>query len=81
MALSFSLPFVLLFTITVGPFHTIIFKGHLFCSMCSWAWQWANDTLTSHIKITGCMIVNNYWVKGEESKHAPFQETDTEDIS
>lgn len=27
------------------------------------------------------MIINNYWVKGEESKQASFQETNTEDIS
>lgn len=48
--LSFSPLFALPFTITMGPFQTIIFKGHLFHSMCSWAWQWVNDTRASHIQ-------------------------------
>lgn len=33
--LSFSLLFVLLIPITMGPVQTIIFKGHLFCSISS----------------------------------------------
>lgn len=73
--------FVLLFNITTGPFQTIIFKGHLFCSICSRAWQWVNDTWTSHAKIMCCVIRTNHWVKGEKSKQALFQETNTEDIS
>lgn len=64
-----------------GPFQTTIFGGHLFCSPRSWAWQWVNDTQTSHIKMMCCMIINNLWVKGEDSKKAPFQESNIENIS
>lgn len=63
--LLFLLLFVFFFIITMVPLQTIIFQGHLFCPTCIYAGQWVSNTQTGHLKMTSCMIINNYWVKGE----------------